>query len=104
VTLVRPVRPRGCDFKENCSRRRRFDGRHSRPDRRARNSFDHLVGERKQPVRHVEPELLRGLEIDDELEPGRLHHRQLGRLLALENPPGIDADLPVRIYSGLGTR
>ena len=35
--------------------------------------------------RHVEAERLRGLEVDDQLELGRLHDRQVGRLLALEN-------------------
>ena len=41
----------------------------------------------------VEAERLGGLEIDDELELGRLHHRQVGRLLALENAADIDAGL-----------
>src|SRR5262249_23275570 len=38
-----------------------------------------------------EPERLGSLEIDDQLEFGRLLDRQIGRLVALENPPGIDA-------------
>src|SRR5262249_48446405 len=54
-------------------------------------SLDHLVGEREQPIRHVETERLGGLEIDHELELGRLHHRRISRLLALEYSPGIDA-------------
>jgi len=29
------------------------------------SSFDHLVGERKQPVRNLKAERLRGLEIDN---------------------------------------
>jgi hypothetical protein len=32
-----------------------------------------------------------GLEVDDQLNFGDLLHRQVGRLLALENSPGIDA-------------
>jgi len=34
--------------------------------------FDHLVGERKQLVRNLEAERLRGLEVDDQLEFHRL--------------------------------
>jgi hypothetical protein len=33
-------------------------------------------------------------EIDDHLEFGRLHDRQIGGLLALENSPDVDAHLP----------
>jgi hypothetical protein len=33
------------------------------------------------------------LQIDDELELGRLHDRQIGRLGALENFAGVNADL-----------
>ena len=35
--------------------------------------------------RHVEAERLRGLEVDDGVELGRRLHRQVGRLLALED-------------------
>ena len=34
-------------------------------------------------VRHTEPERLRGLEIERQLELGRLHDRQVGRIVAL---------------------
>jgi hypothetical protein len=33
--------------------------------RPVRNSLDHLIGEREQPVRNLEAERLRGLEVDD---------------------------------------
>ena len=49
---------------------------------------------RKQHRRgHVEAERLGGLEVDDELELGRLLHRQVGGLLALENAVGVDTRL-----------
>src|SRR6266566_7241504 len=34
--------------------------------------FDHLVGKSEQPIRHLEPARLRGLEGDHQLEFGRL--------------------------------
>ena len=37
------------------------------------------------------PSVLAVPQIDHELELARLHDRQVGRLLALENPRGIDA-------------
>ena len=40
---------------------------------------------------------LRGLEVDHELELGRLHDRQVGWLLALENTPGVEADLAIGV-------
>jgi hypothetical protein len=50
-------------------------------------------------ARNVEIERLGGLEIDGELEPGRLH---VGRLLALENPSRVDTDLAERISQAGG--
>src|SRR5215813_11480903 len=49
-------------------------------------SLDHLVGNGEQLVWHREAERLGGLEIDHQLEFGGLHHRQVGGLLAFENP------------------
>jgi hypothetical protein len=41
----------------------------------------------------VKPSAFRGLEIDDELELGRLHHWQTGRLLSFENSADTGASL-----------
>src|SRR5262245_63481695 len=66
-------------------------------NRRAEDLFDHLVGAGEQRWRHVEAEHLRRSHIDDQLEPGRLHDRQIRRFLALEDAPGIDADLTIPV-------
>src|SRR6516165_7548990 len=58
---------------------------------RLAHSFDHLVGQREQRWRNFQPERPGSLEIDDELELGRLHHRQLAGLFAPENSRGIKA-------------
>ena len=51
-----------------------------------RDLFDDVVGTREQRRWHGEAERLRRLEIDRELVPGRRLHRQIGRLLAFEDP------------------
>jgi hypothetical protein len=56
-------------------------------------SFDHLVGAGEHSGWNVEAERLCGLGVDDQLEPTRLHDRQVRRLGALEDATGIDADL-----------
>src|SRR2546421_120025 len=45
----------------------------------ASRSLAHLIGKREQLRWHVEAERLGRLEVDDELEFRRLHHRQVGR-------------------------
>ena len=47
--------------------------------------LDHLVGAASSVSGTVEAERLGGLEIDHELVLGRRLHRQVGRLLALED-------------------
>src|SRR5262249_58100083 len=67
-------------------------------------SFDHLVGAGEQSRWHVEAERLRGLEIYDKLELGRLLDRQVPRLRTPEDainigcgsPPQVDAINSVR--------
>jgi hypothetical protein len=61
--------------------------------RRGDPLFDHLVRDRKQLGRHLDAECSRGFQVDHEFELGRLHHRQVGRLLALENAAGVEAGL-----------
>jgi hypothetical protein len=53
-------------------------------------SLDHLVGERKQPIRHVDAKRLGSPEIDHQLELGRQYDWQITRLLAFENASSID--------------
>jgi hypothetical protein len=43
-----------------------------------------------------QPKRLCGLEVDHELELGGQHDRKIARLLALENPPRINARLAMR--------
>ena len=45
----------------------------------------------------VEAERLRGLQIDDQLELGRLQYRQVGGLRPLEDATGIDTDLAMHV-------
>jgi hypothetical protein len=52
-------------------------------------SFDHLVGARKQHGRNIEAKRPGGVEIDHQLEFGRLLHRQISGLLAPEYPIDI---------------
>src|SRR5262249_43381829 len=54
-----------------------------------------LVGNSKQPWRKAEAECPGGVEVDHELEFDRLHDRQVGGLLALENPAGVYAGLAI---------
>src|SRR5258706_155553 len=68
-------------------------GAQREPRRQARRarvaSLDHLIGKGKHARGNREAKGLRGLEVDDELESGRLQDRQAGRLLTLENSGGI---------------
>jgi hypothetical protein len=65
-------------------------------------SFDHLVGELLEVQGHVETERLGGLEVDCQFELCRLHHRQIGRVGALENPADIDSGLAIHLL-GVGS-
>ncbi len=58
--------------------------------------FDHLVGAGEQRWRHVEAEHCRRL-VDDKLELGRVHNRNIRRLGAFENISCIDGDLTIGV-------
>ena len=59
--------------------------------------LDHLVGDREHARWNGKAERLGGLEIDDQLELGWLHDRQVGGLVPLENPAHLLADLPIEV-------
>src|SRR5262245_9019904 len=52
-------------------------------------SFDHLVGERKQPVRNLKAERLRGFGIDMYLDFGSMFDGQVRGLFNLNNATGL---------------
>src|ERR1700682_297599 len=64
-------------------------------DQTSRASFDHLVGAAEQREWHCEAERLGGLEVYEQLNFRRLHDRQVGRLHASENFPGISTEQTV---------
>src|ERR1700730_15406204 len=59
--------------------------------------LDHLVGERQKIIGNLYTKCFCSLEIDYELELIHLHHRQVGRLLALENAANVEARQPVHL-------
>jgi len=59
--------------------------------------FDHLVGEREQPVRNCQAQRLGGFEVEHQLKLDWLHDWQVGWLLAFENATHIEADLTERV-------
>src|SRR5262245_39512426 len=47
-------------------------------------SFDHFIGAQEKRLRNSEADCLRGLEIDQKVEFGRLLYRNVARLLAFD--------------------
>src|SRR5947209_4704320 len=62
--------------------------------RSKRRSFNHLIGGREQHRRHGEAERLRGLEIDDKFELGRLLNGKIGWIGALQDAIHIVSTTP----------
>src|SRR6516164_3198572 len=60
-------------------------------------SFNHLVGQRHQRGWNFEAEPVSRREVDDQVNPGRLHYRQVGWLLAPENAAYIDTDAAINV-------
>jgi len=54
--------------------------------------LDHLVGEREKLIRNGHTKLLRGLDVDDQVEFGRLHDRQVAGPFSLEYPTDVYPD------------
>src|SRR5262249_50249084 len=52
----------------------------------------------RSPRRHLEADRLCGLDVDGQLEFGRLEHRQVGRPLTLKNAADIGAHLTERVH------
>src|SRR5262249_38139530 len=59
--------------------------------------FNHLVGTGEQHRRDFEAEHPRDLQIDDKLELGSPRDWQVGRLFALQDPPGVNTDLAKQV-------
>jgi hypothetical protein len=63
--------------------------------------LDHLIGKGDEPVWKVEAKRLGSPAVEDQLELRGLQHWQIGWLVALDNSPGVIADLAVSIgYTG----
>src|SRR5436189_5816425 len=51
--------------------------------------LDQPVGDQLQRLRHLDAECPRRLQVDDELEFGRLQHRQISGVRALKDSTGV---------------
>ena len=58
---------------------------------------NHLVRQDEERRRESDPERLGGLEIDHQLELGRLYHWQVGGFGTLENFADVDSGLAIRV-------
>jgi hypothetical protein len=59
----------------------------------------HLIGEGERTAWHGDTERFGGPKVDDIIEFGGLQDWKVGRLLALENAAGVDADLAISILN-----
>src|SRR3974390_2265351 len=60
-------------------------------------SLDHLVGAGEHRIRPSQANRLRSLEIDHQFVFGRRLHRQVDRLLALENAVNVTGRVPIGV-------
>jgi hypothetical protein len=67
------------------------------PCTKGKDLLDHLVGDGEQLVGNIEAERLGGLEVDHQLELGRLHDRKVSRAGTFENAADVNAMLSVRV-------
>src|ERR1051325_7381243 len=67
-----------------------------RPSSRGASLYD-LVGAREQRLRHIDPERLRGFQIDYQLELGRLLDGEIGWLSTGEYPAHRRSNLEISI-------
>jgi hypothetical protein len=63
----------------------------------ATSLLNHLVSTQQQPLRDGDAERLRGLEVDDQLELGRLFNRQIAGLRAFEDLVHIGSGTPEQV-------
>ena len=57
--------------------------------------FNHVIGSSENRVRYFDTERLRGLEVDHEFVFGGRLHRQVRRLLALEDAIDVASRAPI---------
>jgi hypothetical protein len=62
------------------------------PNHRPERTSEYYLGrsQKRLPLGDITP-------LNDEFELGRLHHRHVGRFLALENAASVDADLAIHV-------
>ena len=60
--------------------------------------FDDLISARKERMRHSEAQRLGGLEVDHQLEFGRILHWKVGGLFALEDSIDVASSLPAFLF------
>jgi hypothetical protein len=60
-------------------------------------SLDHLVRSRQHVLRNRQTDLLRGFDVNDELELGRLLDREITRFCAFEDFIDVDGGAPLQV-------